>query len=72
MTAPGYVQIIDKEGMPLRKSPKKRGKLYVEYSVVFPVGMKFNDDQQEQIRQLFGQPSGSASARAKETAAASD
>ena len=34
----GFVQSLDGQGMPKRDHPAVRATLYVEYSVVFPVG----------------------------------
>ncbi len=39
--------MIGQQGMPIRQSPTKRGKLFVEYSVLFPTGKKFSGDEKK-------------------------
>lgn len=54
VTPPGYVQLMDDLGMPLRDSPMKRGKLFVEYSIVFPTSKQFSAIDRAKISELFG------------------
>jgi DnaJ-related protein SCJ1 len=54
VTPPGYVQQINNQGMPVYNGHGERGKLFVEYSVVFPVGMSFSPTDKEQITKMFG------------------
>lgn len=68
VTPPGYIQQIDNQGkfslnhvsivgMPIFNGDGARGKLFVEYTVVFPVGMKFSGSDKETIMSLFGSAS---------------
>lgn len=36
VVSPGYVKVVPGEGMPLSKSPSRRGDLRIKFNVVFP------------------------------------
>jgi DnaJ-class molecular chaperone len=38
--APGAIKVVDGEGMPMRGSPRRRGNLFVRFSVAFPDAAK--------------------------------
>jgi hypothetical protein len=47
VTPSGFVQQLDGMGMPYHDDPSEHGKLFVEYSVVFPVGREFSVEETE-------------------------
>jgi DnaJ family protein A protein 2 len=49
MIAPGTIRAVQKEGMPLHKSPYEKGNLYVKFDVKFPSS---NDLSEETIKKL--------------------
>jgi len=47
---PGTVKILRGEGMPLQKSPHKKGNLKVKFNVVFPA---LSEAQKEEIKKVL-------------------
>jgi len=47
---PGTVKLIRGEGMPLQKSPDKKGNLKVKFNVVFPA---LSEAQKEEIKKVL-------------------
>ena len=47
ITPPGYIQQMDGQGMPLADNPTRRGKLFVEYTVVFPTSKSFTQEEKQ-------------------------
>ena len=66
VTPAGYVQQLNNQGMPIHGTPTKRGKLFVEYSVVFPAGRSFSASEKEQLKELVGGPISSPIQSAKD------
>jgi DnaJ-related protein SCJ1 len=59
VTPAGYIQQLNNQGMPIHRTPTKRGKLFVEYSVIFPAGRTFSDAEKDQLKKLVGGPTSS-------------
>ena len=53
ITPPGYVQQVEGQGMPKFENPKKRGNLFVEYSIVFPVDKTFTEQERLVVKALL-------------------
>jgi DnaJ-class molecular chaperone len=51
VTKPGYVYVIEDEGMPFHTVPSQRGKLHVEFSIRFPE--KLTEEQKEGFKKLL-------------------
>jgi hypothetical protein len=49
--SPGFTKEIAGEGMPLTKTPNKKGKLVLKFNVKFPSG--FSEEKKELIKQAF-------------------
>lgn len=49
ITQPGFVKVIEGEGMPLRESAEK-GNLYVKINVYIP---DYNDEELDELEQFF-------------------
>ncbi|ORZ31091.1 hypothetical protein BCR44DRAFT_84479 [Catenaria anguillulae PL171] len=52
VTQPGFVQVVEGEGMPVHTTPSIMGKLFVEYEVVLPD--KVTEEQVNGLAKLFG------------------
>jgi len=51
VTPPGFVQVLQKEGMPIHGKPSEFGSLYVTYSIEFPKTL--SEDQKEAFKKLL-------------------
>ena len=47
------MQEISEQGMPKYRNPTERGKLFVEYSIIFPMSKSFTSEEQQTISKLF-------------------
>ncbi|KNE70015.1 chaperone DnaJ [Allomyces macrogynus ATCC 38327] len=45
VTQPGFIQVLEGEGMPIRETPSAFGKMFVEYQVVFPARLSEAEQQ---------------------------
>jgi DnaJ-related protein SCJ1 len=45
ITQPGFIQVIEDQGMPIQGNPDSTGKLFVEYEVIFPSSLSAEEKQ---------------------------
>jgi len=50
---PGEVKVIPNEGMPIHKRPFEKGRLFVRFNVVFPVGGSISSAAATQLEKLL-------------------
>jgi len=51
VTPPGYIQVINNEGMPIHEQSSRKGRLYVTYQIQFPVSL--TDAQKTEFKRLL-------------------
>jgi DnaJ family protein B protein 4 len=51
IVSPGYVKTISGEGMPISKTPEKKGDLKIKFNVVFP--RELSSDQKEALKRIL-------------------
>lgn len=49
--SPGYVKVVSGEGMPLSKTPEKKGDLKIKFNIVFP--RELSSEQKEALKRIL-------------------
>ena len=51
VVTPGYVKVVPGEGMPISKTPGRRGDLKIKFNVVYPASL--TKAQKDQLRAIL-------------------